>query len=222
MNTIIKTSSQSEFAKAACEKIKKQAFKKIKEKGNFTLVLSGGKTPKIIFNELISNYRKSIDWSKTFFFWLDERCIHPEDERSNFKLAYDHLISKLNNVGSIYRINGEIDAIKAAKKYQKQLQTFFGKKQIKFDFVLLGMGEDGHVASLFPNSKEIRKINDLILVTDKAYDGLKRITMGLNLINEISYKLLLVNGEKKLKVLTSKNKSLPINKIKFKHSIYIK
>jgi len=222
MDNIVETTSQEEFVKSVCEKIKEECFKRIKEKGKFTIVLAGGQTPKIIFDELILSYKNSIDWSKISFFWVDERCVAPTDKSSNFKLAYDHLLSKLNSVGSIHRIKGEIEVDKAAKDYQKDLINFFKGNEIKFDFVLLGMGEDGHVASLFPNSKEIKKTNELVLATEKAYDGFKRITMGLDLINEISYKLLIIKGEKKLKTLISKNERLPIRNIKHKHIYYLK
>ena len=222
MDNIVETTSQEEFVKSVCEKIKEESFKRIKEKGKFTIVLAGGQTPKIIFDELILSYKNSIDWGKISFFWVDERCVAPTDKSSNFKLAYDHLLSKLKSVGSIHRIKGEIEVDKAAKDYQKDLINFFKGNEIKFDFVLLGMGEDGHVASLFPNSKEIKKTNELVLATEKAYDGFKRITMGLDLINEISYKLLIIRGEKKLKTLFSKNETLPISNIKYKHIYYLK
>ena len=140
---------------------------------------------------------------------------------SNFKLAYDHLISKLKTVGSIHRINGEIEENKAAKEYQEELLNFFNTKEIRFDFALLGMGKDGHVASLFPKSEEIKKRNDLVLVTNKTYNGFKRITMGLDLINRINYKLLLVIGKDKFKTLVSKDDSLPINKINNKEVVYL-
>lgn len=221
MNNIVKTTSQNEFVKIVCEKIKDESLKKIKEKGNFTLVLAGGQTPKIIFNELVLNYEKNIEWSKTSLFWIDERCVEPIDVNSNFKLAYDHLISKLKTVGSIHRIKGEIEENKAAKEYQEELLNFFNTKEIRFDFALLGMGKDGHVASLFPKSEEIKKRNDLVLVTNKTYNGFKRITMGLDLINRINYKLLLVIGKDKFKTLVSKDDSLPINKINNKEVVYL-
>ena len=125
MDNIVETTSQEEFVKSICEKIKEESFKRIKEKGKFTIVLAGGQTPKIIFDELILSYKNSIDWGKISFFWVDERCVAPTDKSSNFKLAYDHLLSKLDSVGSIHRIKGEIEVDKAAKDYQKDLINFF-------------------------------------------------------------------------------------------------
>lgn len=221
MNNIIKTSSQEQFVKIVCETIKEKANKHIKEKGRFTFVLSGGLTPKIIFDELASNYKDSIEWSKVYFFWLDERCVEPNHKDSNYKLAYDHLISRLQSLGKVERIKGEINQSLAVKEYKERLLNFFEFNKVKFDFVLLGMGIDGHVASLFPNSAEIKKVKDLVLATKKTYDGYKRITLGLNLINMITFKMLLVRGKEKLRVLNLKDESLPINKISNKQVVYL-
>lgn len=222
MDNIIKTSSQEEFTKTICEIIKEQAHKKIEKKGSFTFVLSGGRTPKYIFDKLASSYMYSIDWDKVHFFWLDERCVEPDHVDSNYKLAYDNLISKLNNVGSVHRIEGELEPNQAAKEYKKEVSNFFSIDQIRFDFVLLGMGEDGHVASLFPNSAEVNKVDDLVLATDKDYNGYRRITFGLNLINTITYKLLLIKGDDKLKLLEGLENKLPINKIDISKIVYYK
>lgn len=214
MDDIVKTASQEEFVKIVCEIIKEQANKSIKEKDEFTLVLSGGRTPKDIFDELALNYKDSINWSKVHFFWLDERCVGPNHEDSNYKLTYDNLLSKLVDVASVHRIKGELVPKQAAQKYKEELLNFFGVNEIRFDFVLLGMGEDGHVASLFPNSTEVQKITDLVLATDRTYNGYQRITLGLNLINTIAFKLLLIKGDKKLSIVNSCNEALPINKIR--------
>lgn len=218
---MISTNSKEEFVHVVCETIKEQANKSILKKGSFTFVLSGGRTPKNIFTELSTTYKNKIDWSKVHFFWLDERCVEATHKDSNYKLAFDNLISKLNQIGSIHRIKCKLDPKQAAKEYKEDLLKFFDFNEIKFDFILLGMGEDGHVASLFPNSKEVKLISDLVLETDRKYNGYKRITLGLNLINMCFYKMLLVKGEKKLKLLNSEDKSFPINKINEKNIVYL-
>jgi len=222
MDNIIKTKTQEEFVKTVCETIKEQAEKNIKEKDSFTFVLSGGRTPKAIFEELALNYKESIDWSKVHFFWLDERCVEPKHEDSNYKLAYDHLISKLDSVGSVNRMKGELNPQIAAKEYKEEILNFFGADEVRFDFVLLGMGEDGHVASLFPNSAEVKKVSDLVLATERVYGGYRRITLGLNLINMSRCKLLMVKGKQKLDNLEKNDVNLPINKIVNKQIVYIK
>lgn len=218
---IIKVKSDIEFVKTTCEIIKEQACKNIESKNSFTFVLSGGRTPKSIFDELIANYQESINWSKVHIFWVDERCVEPSSESSNFKLAVDSLISKLGVIGSVHRMKGELEPIKAANEYRKNIEFFFASDEIKFDFMLLGMGEDGHVASLFPDSREIGLKNDLVLATEKIYNGFRRISLGLNLINNSKYNLLLVNGAEKINILKSNNNKYPINQIKDKNIIIL-
>lgn len=217
----IEAVTNKHFITKVCQIIKDQAGKNIKEKDSFTLVLSGGRTPKAIFEELALSYKDSIDWSKVHFFWLDERCVEPNHKDSNYKLAYDYLISKLEKVGSVHCMKGELNPQTAANEYREEISNFFGVNEIRFDFVLLGMGEDGHVASLFPDNKEIKLVNELVLATDKKYNGYRRITFGLNLINMIKYKLLLVKGTEKLNILENNDISLPINKITQKQIVYI-
>jgi 6-phosphogluconolactonase len=214
MENFIKINSQEEFILNICEAIKEQANENIDKKGSFTFVLSGGSTPKDIFIQLSKNYKDTIDWSKVHFFWLDERCVEPNHIDSNYKLANDYLISKLDKVGSIYRIKGELEPSNGSDEYQKRLIAFFGcESRVHFDFILLGMGEDGHIASLFPNSIELRKTNDIVLSTDTRYNGYRRITLGLNLINTSKFKLLMIKGKEKMKILHNKSLCLPIHKI---------
>lgn len=214
MENFIKTNSQNEFIETVCEIIKEEANKNIKEKGRFTFVLSGGRTPKDIFDELATNYKESIEWSKVHFFWLDERCVEATHEDSNYKLANDYLISKLSNVGSVHRIKCELKPVDAAEEYEKDLIEFFKSDDIKFDFLLLGMGEDGHVASLFPDSEELELVDKLVLATKKLYNGSQRITLGFNAINKSKFNLLMARDHKKIKILNSKNSKYPINLIK--------
>lgn len=200
-NNIIQTNTKVKFIQRVCETIKEQANKSIKIKGSFTFVLSGGRTPKDIFDELAQNYQKSIDWSKVHFFWLDERCVEPTHVDSNYKLAYDRLLSKLDAVGSVHRIKGELSPNDAVKKYEHEIQDFFGNEEIIFDFILLGMGEDGHVASLFPNSREIELKDHSVLGTEQRYSGYYRVTLGLDVINKSRFNLLLLNSKNKKDVL---------------------
>lgn len=214
MNKIITTNSNQEFVKTICEIIKEEANKNIGKKGQFTFVLSGGRTPKAIFEELAINYKTAIEWSKVHFFWLDERCVEPTHKDSNYKLAFDHLISKLDEVGSVHRIKGELEPIVAANKYKDDILNFFGYNSPKFDFILLGMGEDGHVASIFPNSRELKMREQLVLVTEKKYHGYFRVTMGLDVINRALYKLLMIRGNEKMIILKSNDLSYPIALVK--------
>jgi len=212
VENFIKTNSQKEFIETVCEIIKEEANKNIKEKGSFTFVLSGGRTPKDIFDELVLNHKESIKWNKVHFFWLDERCVDPLHEDSNYKLAYDSLISKLDVVGSVHRIKAELSPIKATKEYEINIKKFFNDNVVQFDLVLLGLGEDGHVASLFSDSKELKLRKKIVLNTENRYGGYYRITLGLDTINKSHMLILLINNSKKLHVYQNIDKKLrPIN-----------
>lgn len=196
-NIVEKVFDKVKFTQIASQIIIKQAMECLKNNNKFTFVLSGGKTVEDIYVYLANNHKYSIDWSKVHFFWLDERCVPITHKESNYKLAYDSLIIKLNNVGSINRMKGEINPNQSAKEYNKTLLNFFKKNEICFDFILLGMGEDGHIASLFPNTKELKEKKKIVLNTSKKHTGFYRITLSINIINNSKYNLLLLKGLKK-------------------------
>ena len=203
-NSIEKVFNKVEFIKRASQIVIKNAKACIEKKNKFTFVLSGGKTVKDIYIDLAKNHKYSIDWNKVHFFWLDERCVPPKHKESNYKLAFDNLIFKLGKVGSINRIKGEINPIQSVKEYKKTILNFF-KKKICFDFILLGMGEDGHVASIFPNTNELKEKKKIVLNTSKKHGGFYRITLSSNIINNSIYNLPLLKGLKKYKKFKESN-----------------
>lgn len=208
-----------EFIKKINETIIYHARKNIKEKESFTFVLSGGNTPKDIFIDLAKNHKNSIDWRKVHFFWLDERCVSPAHKDSNYKLAYDYLISKLDSVGSVHRIKGEIEPNQAAREYREDVVSFFGSEELKFDLILLGMGEDGHIGSIFPNSEEVKETTTMIVYTKKKYGLYYRISLGLDVINGATYKLLILKSLYKKNVLLTKG-NLPVHQIEYNKIIF--
>ena len=215
MNDIIHTNSDEEFIYTICETIKEEANRNLEEKGSFTLVLSGGRTPKVIFQELAKNYQKSISWEKVHFFWVDERCVPPTHQDSNYRLAYDYLISKLGRVGSVHRIQGELVPEQAASIYEQEIINFFEGEDVKFDFMLLGMGEDGHVASLFPESRGGSVSETLTVSTKKKHGCHYRVSMSLDVINASKFNLLIIWGQRK-KLLFDRYRNThryPISKI---------
>lgn len=208
-----KTTNKQELIDKVNETIIYQAKKNIKEKGSFTFVLSGGNTPKDIFTDLAKKHKYSIDWNKVHFFWLDERCVLPTDENSNYKLAYDYLIKELDCIGSVNRMKGELNPSQAAKEYENLLLDFFKKNKVCFDFILLGMGIDGHVASLFPNTEELKQKNKMALSTNEKHNGFYRITLSSNTINNSKFNLLIFKG--KIKYEKYKEDNLPKDLVRF-------
>lgn len=201
-----------ELAIEAVKIIYQAYLKAVKLKGAFTLVLSGGNTPKYVFNILVNDYLDEFNWKYVHLFWLDERCVDPQHSDSNFKLANDFLIKYIPHFGSIHRIKGEIDPVIAANQYSEEIRRYFAitKKTIpSFDIILLGMGEDGHCASLFPESDELLEKERIVVATKKIYNGHRRVSLTLPTINN-SQKILMITSKEKREIL-SNDLQLPIN-----------
>ncbi|SMD34360.1 6-phosphogluconolactonase [Reichenbachiella faecimaris] len=213
-NSLYKAENHVDFITQICEQISLQCKKAISEKNRALLVLSGGRTPIAIFELLASNYSSKIDWEKVDLFWLDERCVDPSDELSNFGSTKKYLIDRLEVIGNVYRMKGELDPALAAIEYENQLRNYFGGNIPVFDIILLGMGEDGHVASLFPNCEELENRDRWVLSTSKPHNGCYRITLSMDLINNAKFKLLMVNSVEKLNILLSEEARFPINCVK--------
>lgn len=144
----------AELAELAVRLIVGAAQEAIEKRGVFRLVLAGGGTPKATYELLASaEWRARIDWAKTQIFWGDERMVPPDDVRSNYRMAQEALLSKLDIAKSnIFRMRGELEPEEVEQDYLDQLESAFGDEPITFDLVLLGMGADGHTASIFPDS----------------------------------------------------------------------
>lgn len=171
----------------------------------FAVAISGGSTPRRLYTLLSSSpYCDQVDWQKVHFFWADERCVPVEDEASNFKVAFDRLISKVPIPdGHIHRIKGEEDPGKAARDYEADIREFFGASGLPvFDLVLLGMGEDGHTASLFPGSKSLEETARLAVPVYLEKPNRNRITLTLPVLNNAAQILFLVAGSSKAAVLS--------------------
>ena len=145
----------SEVALCAAHQVESAAHRAIERAGRFTLVLAGGSSPRPAY-ELISA-RGRMDWERVHIFWSDERCVPPADAASNYRMAGDTLFARAAPPrGNIHRIPAERGGVEAAAHYDDELATFFGARQPgllalpAFDLVLLGVGDDGHTASLFP------------------------------------------------------------------------
>ncbi len=175
----------------------------------FCIALSGGTTPEALYKTLTAPaVVNRLDWSKTIFFFSDERCVPPDDPRSNYALAAKTLFTPLKIPPSqVYRMAGESsDPQAAASEYERQLRLATKTSpsaQPSLDLVLLGLGEDGHTASLFPGASILRDHQRTIAATKSPKDPPDRLTMTLAAINRASVILFLVTGAGKARVVRS-------------------
>ena len=172
----------------------------VKAKDNFHVALSGGSTPKLIFDVLAEEYGDVIDWSKIHFYWGDERCVPPTDDESNFKMTVDHLFSKIEVPDSnIHRVLGESDPRSEAMRYANLLEINLDRVEgtPQFDLVLLGMGDDGHTASIFPHEIELWNAEDHCVVATHPDSGQKRVSINGSVINRAKEVVFLVTGASK-------------------------
>ncbi len=193
MNNIKIFDSKKELAIFFGELLKEKT-----EKNNrINIALSGGSTPKAIFDELAQNYSSSINWEKVNLFWGDERCVPPDSEQSNYKMTTDHLLSKVSiPEDNIYRIEGELEPSEACIKYEKVLkQNLPIENNIPvFDIMLLGMGDDGHTASIFPYEIDLWQNEKNCVVATHPNSKQNRVSLTGNIINKSKEIYFLVTG----------------------------
>ncbi|KAI3497804.1 hypothetical protein L1887_33352 [Cichorium endivia] len=177
----------------------------VKEHGVFTVALSGGSLINLMRKLCEPPYNKTVDWSKWYIFWADERVVAKTHVDSNYKLAKDHLFSKLPIVPShVYPINDSLTAEEAASDYKFVIRQLVRTRVInvsnisdcpKFDLILLGMGPDGHVASLFPNHSVLEEKNEWVtFITNSPKPPPERITFTLPVINSAANVAVVATG----------------------------
>jgi 6-phosphogluconolactonase len=177
--------------------------KTLKNQEFFSLVLSGGDTPKLLYQKLASEkYKSQVNWSRINIFWGDERVVPYEDERNNARMAFDILLDQVNiPLGQVHKMRTDIETNFAVAEYRKLLHTFFDSTPNSFDLVLLGMGDDGHTLSLFPGSpiidENVHWVNSVYNEKQKMY----RITLMPLIVNKSTNIAFMVDGSKKAAVL---------------------
>ncbi len=172
----------------------------LKEKAIVTVALSGGSTPRVLFEHWAEEYKDSIDWSKVHFFWGDERCVPPDDEESNYKMAHELFLSKVDiPEENIHRIKGEAEPVEEARRYAEELLRYVSSRNgfPSFDMVIQGMGEDGHTASIFPDQMELLLTPALCAVAVHPETGQQRITLTGKVLNNATEVVFLVTGKNK-------------------------
>jgi 6-phosphogluconolactonase len=184
-------------AMTAAGRIVDAAESAIEMRGKFSLVLAGGSTPKLLYSLLANEpLRSYIDWTKVHVFFGDERCVPPEDPQSNYRMARESLLMKVTVPGdNVYRIRGEIDPQEAAKEYGETLKEFFADGGP--DLTLLGVGEDGHTASLFPDTQALKETKHRCVANFVPRHNAWRVTMSVPFLNLSQEVLILVTGHAK-------------------------
>jgi len=192
--------------RAAAQEFVWQATAAVKANGRFTVALSGGSTPKSLFTLLASKDRDRLPWTRMFFFWGDERHVPPHHPDSNYRMAYEALLSKVPvPEENIFRVPAENpDANRAAADYEQTVRNFFQLSAgafPRFDLILLGMGPDGHTASLFPGTTALEEKSRLVVANWVEKFKTHRITLTLPVLNQAGVVDFLVSGPDKAETL---------------------
>jgi len=176
---------------------------RLQEVDRFSLVLSGGSTPQALYLLLARYpYANEIDWTRLHIFWGDERCVPPEHSQSNYRMACQALLEHVPLPPEhIHRMRGELPPEEAAQAYAQELAQFFGERQPQFDLVLLGMGADGHTASLFPHSAALKEIHKWVAANFAPSQASWRITLTIPALNAARQVAFLVSGADKASTL---------------------
>lgn len=193
-----------ELAKSFAEDMAHIIIESTKSKKPFTIALSGGSTPETLFTILSENFAASIPWQFVQVFWGDERCVPPDDKESNFGMANKRLLSKIKIPSeNIHRARGEDDPEGEAIRYSEEISAFSSRRDglPLFDLIILGMGEDGHTASIFPGHTELFNSGKICEVAFHPVTKQKRITITGRVINNAENVSFLVAGEKKAEVI---------------------
>jgi 6-phosphogluconolactonase len=179
------------------------AKKSISKKGQFSAALSGGSTPKPLYETLASADRQEeIEWEKVHLFWGDERCVPPDHPDSNYKMVKETLLQKISIPEiNIHRVPAELDPRMAAFSYEETLRSLQNGPLPVFDLVFLGMGEDGHTASLFPHSAGLNEEDRWFIANYAPERGTWRLTLTKNAINAAKNIVVLVAGGEKADML---------------------
>jgi 6-phosphogluconolactonase len=214
--TLVTPGNTEETLTYAIEQVATLSKQAIEDHGKFFIALSGGSTPKSIYQGLCkSPYREQIAWDRWFVFWSDERSVPPNHPESNYHMAME---AGLNRVGipqnQIFRMEAEIDIEKNAALYEKTIKEIL--KGRGFDLMMLGMGDDGHTASLFPNTKALTVTDKLVVANEVPQHSTWRMTLTYPCINQSAHIVIYILGEKKQEMLhriLSEEDHFPIQKV---------
>jgi 6-phosphogluconolactonase len=189
----------------AAHQVMQAAREAVNARGRFVAALSGGSTPKGMFQQLTEEpYRTLIPWSKVFLFWVDERHVPLDHETSNYRMTQEFLLSKvpIPKENIFPATNGSMPIKKAASAYEIKLRKFFGSDSTpRFDFCLMGMGEDGHTASLFPGFPQVNEMEKWVVGYFVDEPRKERVSLTFPILNAARALMLMSEGEKKAKIV---------------------
>ena len=198
------------IAKLCAQKFVEIAAAAVKEKGSFDVALAGGSTPKILYNLLVSDpaFRSQVPWDRMHAFFGDERHVAPDHPDSNYRMAFESLISKSPlKPEQVMRMKGEYpEAEDAAKEYDQHLRTYYKLAEgqfPRFDLVLLGMGNEGHTLSIFPGTKALRENRRIAVHNWVGKVLMDRITLTAAAVNNAANVIFMVAGADKAPALTA-------------------
>lgn len=172
----------------------------LKKQGKVAIALSGGSTPKVLFKVLAEEYAEAVDWSKVHLYWGDERCVPAGHEESNYGMTQELLLKHIDiPLANIHRVRGENDPAEEAKRYGAVIEEELPEEggYPIFDLIILGMGSDGHTASIFPHEKELLMAKSTCAVATHPETGQNRITLTGPVINRAKQVVFLVTGASK-------------------------
>ncbi|OIP83167.1 MAG: 6-phosphogluconolactonase [Porphyromonadaceae bacterium CG2_30_38_12] len=176
----------------------------VQESEFFNIAVSGGNTPMRLFQLLGQNYSQQLNWERIRLFWVDERCVEPTHKESNYGMTYQNLLQKkLIPETNVFRMHGEANASSEAQRYEHLLRD---KLTVSngfpvFDLILLGMGDDGHTASIFPPNLELLDTDAAVSVGTNPYSLQQRITLTGKTINAAKHVLFMITGNNKALIM---------------------
>jgi 6-phosphogluconolactonase len=197
------------LARAAADEFLRRAVAAVRRNGKFSVALSGGSTPKALYSLLATDpvLTRDLPWDKTHVFWGDERPVPPDHADSNFRMAHEALLSKVPlPAANVHRIKSEFAAEQAVADYERTLGKCFGlrdSERPRFDLVLLGLGPEGHTASLFPGTRALHEEKRLAAANWVGKLDSERITLTVPVFNNAACVIFLVSGNEKAVVLKS-------------------
>lgn len=189
-----------ELAREAARNFAETAEAAVAERGRFTVALAGGSTPEATYRELARDYAGRSFWRDTHVFFGDERTVPPESEDSNYRMAREALLDHVE-VAAVYRMKGELSPEMAAAEYERDLQGFFGAEPV-FDLVMLGIGGDGHTASLFPHTPALEARDRWVAANPVEKLDTYRLTLTAPVLSAARAAWFLVSGEGKAKAVS--------------------